>query len=304
MSWSRTLSSISFAVALSCAARAESPAAVLMSLQGDVFVHRPQNGELPGSFGMHLGGGDEIVTAAGAAADIFFASGQSIHLGPDSRITIQGAPAAGGSASFEGVQNSMQLRESRGTSSVARLRSGGGAHEVRGIAPSATKLRGAHPTFRWSSAQSGMDWTLRVYDADGEIWAGEVHGESLRYPDDAPALAPGVRYSWAVESADPLQIPPLRSAAASFELLDPTQDEAVGSELESLPAGDLSPSARAILEASVYYRHGLLDEAIARMERQADDADDALRGILAQLYVEAGRVEDALIQMDQLAHPN
>jgi hypothetical protein len=282
------------------------PVAVLMAHQGPVEVHRPQSGVLPGAFGLHLGDGDEIVTGPDGVADVLFASGQSIHLGPKSRITIQGSPvsASGGDSSFESVQRFAQLRESRGTSSLARLRSGGKADALRCLAPSSARVRGTQPQFRWTGGDPAMELVLTVYDAEKSVWSGRVTGTSLEYPADAPALASGVRYSWAVASDDPLQIPPLRSSAAYFECMDAASAAAVEAELSALAKSEMSEQGRALAKASVLYGHGLLDEAIAHTEQViSTNASAELQTILAQLYVEAGRIEDALIQMDRLAHP-
>ena len=304
---SHALCSLLGLCALSSAALAVEPVAVLMSLQGPVQVHRPDSGVLPGAFGLHLGGGDEIVTGADGAADVLFASGQSIHLGPDSRITIQGKPAAAGSsdANFESVQRFVQLRESRGTSSLARLRSSGKTGELRCLSPSSTRLRVAQPRFRWSGHEPNAELVLSVYDAEKVVWSGRAKDGELAYPADAPVLASGVRYSWTVASDDPLQIPPLRSNAAYFECLDAATSAKVAEELALLSKSEMSAQGRALAEASVLYGHGLLDEAIAHTEEVvASDASSAdLQTILAQLYVEAGRIEDALIQMDRVAHP-
>jgi len=292
------------------AAAADAPLAVLMARQGEVRVVRG-GASLDGQFGMHLNAGDEVRTGADSSADVMFAAGHAVHLGPGSSVTVQGARAAAPApaqetGAFASMQRFLKLKESRGTSSLATLRSAGGADELQPVAPCQTKVREARPTFRWRADPSAGPLRLTVYHDGGVLWqADAAAGDACAWPADAPAPEPGVRYSWTVETTDPLRFPPLRSPASFFEVIGDAQARALDAALAAAVTGDLSPAGRATLRASVLYEHGLLDEAIAAVSEAlsagADDPD--LRSILAHLYVQSGRVNEAMAEYDRLLAP-
>ena len=152
-----------------------------------------------------------------------------------------------------------------------------------------------------------MTLGITVYSPEGKLWEGDAgSAQELRYPEDAPALSAGVRYSWTIESTDPFQIPPLRSQAAYFEPVGDEAQAALAEALTTIEELDISERAKGMLEASVLYEHGMLREAIERTESlvNAESADQEIRSILASLYIEAGRTEDALWELDRLLEPH
>jgi len=293
------------------AAAEEAPLAVLMARQGDVRVARAGGKELAGQFGMRLEGGDEIRTGAESSADIVFAAGNSIHLGANSNLVVQGgrpaaAPAGGGAGNFESVQRFVKLKESRGTSSLATLRSAEAPAELVPIGPCQTKVREERPVFAWRASSEVGPVKLTVYRDNGVQWQGEVgHGASFAYPAEAPPLLPGVRYSWTVETTDPLLFPPLRSAASFFEVIGAAERGTLDAELAAAGKQELSTAGRAALRAGVLFGHGLLDDAIEATQQalHANAGDADLRAILARLYIETGRSAEAAAEYDRLLAP-
>lgn len=293
---------------------ADAPLAVLMSRQGEVSIVRGGAPEAA-QFGSHLEAGDEIRTGADSSADILFAEGHSIHLGAGSNLTVQasrrgasapGSDAGSGKGGFRAVQRFIKLKESRGTSTLATLRSAAGPAALEPAGPCQTRVREARPLFRWRASRPLGGLKLAVYHEGGVHWQAEVPaGEELAYPPEAPALAPGVRYSWTVETTDPLLFPPARSRACFFEVLADAERAEVAAALEAPAGADLSPAALSLLRAGVLYDHGLLDEAIeaTRAAMATDASDPGLRSILAHLYVETGRVTEAVAEYDQLLEP-
>ncbi len=300
--------------ALAAATGDAPPLAVLMSRQGDVRVARPGGPPLAAQFGMHLLAGDEIRTGPDGAADIMFAAGNSVHLGAGSSLTVQGtraaaaapAAAAGEGGGFGALQRFFKLKESRGTSTLATLRSASAPAELEPVGPAQTRVREAQPRFRWRASRPLGAVRLTVYHEGGVHWQADVAaGDELVYPADAPALAPGVRYSWTVETTDPLLFPPVRSRACFFAVLDDAERAALAGALAAPAGAELSPTALSLLKAGVLYDRGLLDEAIeaTRAALAADATDPDLRSILARLYVETGRVTDAVAEYDRLLEP-
>jgi hypothetical protein len=308
-SWRSAVAAPFFTLLLAGSALANEPAAVVMAVEGDVHVLRAGGAREPANFGADLDPGDEIRTGELSSADLLFASGQSIHLGAGSHITIQGEkrPAGGGSgggSNYGSAKRFLQLKESRGTSSVASLRSSGGAAALRATAPCQSAVLGAHPMFRWHAPEDAGELALTVYDDGGERWKTTISDASeAKYPDDAPALEPGVSYSWTLESTDPLQFPPLRAPASFFEIASRETESTVSAALAAVEESDLSESARSLVRASIYYEHGLLAQAIEETQRAMGEGGGHMRAILANLYVEAGRTEDALTVYDGLLEP-
>lgn len=285
-------------------ATADEPAAVVMSVSGEVIVLRVDGAQEPASFGADLSAGDEIRTGEASSADVMFASGQSIHLGAGSQITIAGeARSAGGGGgdgnNFGSAKRFLQLKESRGTSSVASLRSAGDAAALRAVAPCQSAVLGGQPLFRWHAPDDAGELALTVYNDAGEHWKTTVNDASeFEYPADAPTLEPGVSYSWTLESEDPLRFPPLRAPASFFEIATEETAGKVEKALAAVGSSDLSESARAFLRASIYYEHGLLAHAIEETRNAVGTGGEQMRAILANLYAEAGRTEDALSEYD------
>lgn len=247
----------------------DSPLAVLMAQQGDVTVLR--SGEaLDANFGMHLDQGDEIRTGADSSADIVFATGQALQLGANGRLVVQGgeAAAAGGTSPeiFGSADRLLQLKGTRGTSAIGRVRSGGEGAEIIAVSPRFSARVGTRPVFEWSGGSGEIELTLEHEGA--EVWTGTaVDAQSLQYPDDAPELVGGSSYSWRVRVADPLAISPAQSQTAFFETMTAEQESELDRTLDQLASAPVSEATRAVLEASVLFDHGLVDEAIGVMDR-------------------------------------
>jgi hypothetical protein len=126
---------------------------------------------------------------------------------------------------------------------------------------------------------------------------------ALRYPADAEPLAAGVSYSWTLETTDPLRIPPLRTQAAFFEVLPPDEARQVEAAVTAVDRSSIpSESAYRLVLASIYFDHRLLGDAIGETVSAlaTDPANETLRAILARLYAETGRTEEAMSEYDTL----
>ena len=292
-------------------ARAQSPDALLLSCTGEVTVRRTDGTKAPGAYGLPLGAGDEIRTGPGAQAEIHFKNGTWITVGSSSSLVVRtagatapgrAAPAAG--ETFASVQSFLTLKDAEGVSTLAALRSGGTMNDIRLEAPCRTAVRGGHPRFRWSAADPSTELRLKLYDEAGLRWQTDVTGtNAAEYPADEPPLEPGTIYSWTLETTDPLRIPPARTPAGFFDVLPEVEERSLAdmlaaAETERAP----SASARRIVRASAFFRHRLFDDAIAetRLAIEADPDNAALRTILARLYAETGRTEEALEEYNLL----
>jgi tetratricopeptide (TPR) repeat protein len=268
---------------------------------------------IKGTFGFQLSDGDEIETKGDGSAEILWENGNLAQLGPGSRMPIGSSkkPAVAaeqtaslGDQGFQTVQNFIKLKDSDGTSSVGRLRSGDKNPELRAQSPAKTAIQNGNPTFRWSGTEPIADLKLTVYNEEGVFWETEVSGvTSMEYPADAPALVSGVSYSWVVETTDPLQFPPLRSATAFFEVISTEQSKSLNAALAEIDRHKMpSDSAFFLVRASLYYKYGLMSDAIAetRQAVSTDTDNSTLQSILAHLYAQVGLTDEAIQEYDRL----
>jgi hypothetical protein len=283
-------------------AESDSPTAVLTSCKGPVTIVRA-GGASAATFGATLVEGDEVKTGADAEAEIMFASGNWVQVGANSSMKIKGQPGAKPQEqNFEVVQNFLKLKSSEGTSSISGLRSGDKSSALVATSPCQTKVREVRPTFRWTAEDPSLELNFVLYNESGVHWQSTISsGTSVAYPNDAPALVPGVSYSWTLETADPLVSPPLRTPASFFEVIAPTDVEALNKDLASIDAKKPGPTTYHLLRASLYFDRGLVSDAITETQAAvATDPDNpSLHAILGRLYAETGQTEEAMDEMEK-----
>jgi hypothetical protein len=298
-------------VSIPDAVHGATPAALLLSCAGDVSIHRGDGTIVSGSYGLQLEAGDEVRTGTDASAEVHFENGTWIRLGPGSSLEVKGAASskpreapARKSGDFESISDFLKLRDAEGVSTLAALRSGGKRPEIRLESPCQSRVRDGRPVFAWSASDSTAELRLKVYDDRGIRWQRDVKGvHTIQYPADAERLVPGTTYSWTLETTDPLRFPPLRTQAAFFEIMPAEEEQELESSLAGVDRSSIpSESAYRIVLASIYFHHRLLGDAITQtVNALASDADNrALHAILAQLYAETGRPEEAMNEYNRL----
>lgn len=285
--------------------------AVMLSSKGEVSVQKKSGEMVKGFFGLPLQAGDQVITGEKSEAEILFETGNWILVGPGSNLRVQGSreemktadEIPMGENSFEVVQNFLQLKDSEGTSSLARLRSVS-KNEIRVDYPRQTKILGSGVTFRWDAPTNSEELELILYNDEGVHWKTKIKGtSSVEYPADAPALSPGATYSWALETTDPLRVPPLRTQAAFFEVLTEEEAERLEHALAKVEKEEGPTEATYYLvRASLYFNHSLMEEAMVETMKalELDPENPTLNSILARLYGELGRTEDALNTYDRI----
>ena len=295
--------------ALPSQAAEDIPAAILLSCTGEVTIEKNSGGEIPGSFGLALYTGDVVKTAAESGAEIHFENGMWLQVGASSSMKIKSAATKSqpsgvkvGDESFKVVQNMMKLKDPKGASSLAALRSSPEKPEIALVSPCQTKILTGIPSFVWESGDLKEELLLTIYDEKGIYHETKINGgSSYEYPSGGPELATGISYSWTVETTDPLRVPPLRSTAAFFEVISKEETEKLDGSLGMIDPEDIpNRSTYHFLRASVYFEHGLLENAIDEMEKAMEEGSGTkeMHSILARLYAEAGRPGDAMSEYD------
>ncbi len=282
---------------------ADAPTAVLTSCKGPVTIVRAGGASTPGSFGASLTEGDEVKTGAGAEAEIMFASGNWVSVGANSSMRIKGQAAAKQKEqNFEVVQNFLKLKSTEGTSSISGLRSGDKSNALVAASPCQTKVREARPTFTWTAEDPSLELELVVYDNKGAIWKTTVSGKtSAAYPADAPALTPGMSYSWTLETSDPIVSPPLRTPASFFEIIAKDDVASLEQDLAAIDSKKPGATSYHLMRASLLFDRGLVADAITETQAAvaADPENPSLHAILGRLYAETGRTAEAMNEMEK-----
>ncbi len=285
-------------------AESDSPTAVLTSCRGPVTIVRTNGGPTAATFGAALSEGDEVKTGADAEAEIMFASGNWVQVGANSSMRIKGQPGAAKhkEQNFEVVQNFLKLKSTEGTSSISGLRSGGKSDALVAVSPCQTKVRDELPTFSWTADDPSLELTFVVYNESGVQWQSEVTNvTSVSYPKDAPALTPGVSYSWTLETADPMVSPPLRTSASFFEVIAKGDVASLEKELADIDAKKPSATSYHLMRASLFFDRGLVSDAITETQAAvaADPSNPSLHAILGKLYATTGRTDEAMKEMEK-----
>ena len=287
------------------------PLAVLMSCSGPVTVIKTDGSSVKGTFGEPLEAGDEVRTGQNAAADILFDNGNYISVGANSTMTVRGSKTNGngqdkpmGDNGFQVAQNFLQLKSAKGTSTISGTRGLEADEPLRAVSPRKTRVIDGHPTFVWEVREPQEELEITVYSEGAIQWKRTVSGVTeLKYPEDAPALAAGPSYAWKLETTDPLRYPPLSTQAAFFEIIPDEERGDLETTLKRIDHdGSLSDVSRHIMRASVYFNHRLLADAVAETERAVKEAPDdaSLQAILARLYSQVGRMDEAAKIYDQI----
>ncbi|MEE9270598.1 MAG: hypothetical protein V3V49_10105 [Candidatus Krumholzibacteria bacterium] len=291
--------------------QANTPLAVLISCLGDVTVVKSDGPTVQGIFGLPLNAGDEVRTGDAAQADILFANDNLIQVGANSSTRIMGrkgsrsaeSSTSMGEKSFQTVQNFLKLTDSGGTSSLAQLRSADSDQEIRLESPCQTRVRSDRPTFRWQAADPAEELQISVYSDAAVQWEYDVTSEmKISYPESAPALKPGTTYWWTLKSTDPLRFPPVTTNAVPFEILGEADARKLDVALSEIAKDESRPSSYHFFRASLYFDYGLMEAAIMEtIQALEGDADNpTLHSILAHLYAETGRSQEALGEYNRL----
>jgi|GEM_PF-457874 len=152
--------------------------------------------------------------------------------------------------------------------------------------------------FEWLGSRFAR-YAVKVVGPAGPVLerAGVV-GARFAYPADAPALAPGVRYTLQVVSG---QLPPQE---AWFEVVDAGRAQAVRrdlAELEQALGPTPSPSTLAALRAGFLASNGLYHNArlVVTAALAADPDEPTLHLLLANLYGKTGLPDQAAESYDE-----
>lgn len=152
--------------------------------------------------------------------------------------------------------------------------------------------------FEWLGSQFSR-YTVRITGPSGVVLEKKgVIGARFDYPPDAPALAPGVRYTLEVLSPNH---PP---QATRFEVTDADRARRLRQSLtdtEEALGPAVSPNTLPAVRAGILAGEGLIHDArLAVLAALAKDPDEpTLHTLLGNLYLKAGLPEQAAESLDE-----
>ena len=152
--------------------------------------------------------------------------------------------------------------------------------------------------FEWLGSRFAR-YTVRLVGPSGPVVERrEVTGPRWEYPADAPALAPGARYTLQVTAGgQPAQ-------EAWFEVVDAARASAVAGDLTALEqelGTGVPPTSKAVMRAGLLARDGLLHDArrVVIIALDADRDEPTLHLLLGELYTRTGLANLAAESFDE-----
>ena len=274
-------------------ALAADPVGVLTEIRGQVEVKRA--GETQWTVVqplLALRPGDQLRAAGDARAALVFTGGpgaQAVSAG-NSPFTVQPPATAAASDKVKGLVGSVTDFLSGKQKDLAYLPLSVRSvrpPKVTQIQPRATKLLGTPVVFEWSGSNT-LRYKIRLLGPHGQIWEQEnLPRKPFTYPNSAPALEPGVRYTWELEpTGQPAQ-------QTEFQLLPQAAAARVRESLDLLSPASLSgysASSVAMMRAGYEMRDGLYADARRELiTALTNDPDEpTLHLLLGQVYDSIG----------------
>jgi hypothetical protein len=242
---------------------ASDPVAVLCEIrisQGEVWVqHAGMSDWMPPRPLLALHAGDQIRAEGDGQAMLIFTGGTQTVVSANSPYTVQ-TPSAESSGENVGalVGRVTQFLLGQGKSPTYRPLAVRSSRQPVILSPRETKLLPGPVTFEWSGSDS-VRYSIRVRGPQGLLWEqAQLSRQPLNYPESAPALGAGVRYTWELQTNGQLV------QRAQFELL-PASEAARVQEMLTLLEPDTLPSyppnTVLLLRVGFLFREGLYQEA-------------------------------------------
>jgi hypothetical protein len=235
--------------------------------------------------------GDQIRVSGEARASLVFTGGRGAQVvsTANSPFTVQVPPAAGAGDKAKALAGSVTDFLAGKQKDLAYLPLSVRAvrpPRVVQLEPRDTKLLPGPVTFEWSGSET-LRYKVRVSGPQGTLWEQtNLPRKLVTYPASSPALEPGVRYSWQLETeGQPMQ-------QVEFQILAPPEAKRVRESLDILvpDVPGYSPSSVALMRAGYVLRDGLYAEARHKLMAALakDPAEPTLHMLLGQVYEQVG----------------
>jgi hypothetical protein len=248
-----------------------------------------------------LRAGDVVRTTENASAVVLLSGGRgTVRVeGAAGTLTVPAVSAAGqGQKARALVEASLGfLAGTTKESSRAALASRSAARPPVILSPRNGRVLPEALAFEWLGTRFNR-YIVRLIGPSGPVIERQVTGARWEYPADAPALAPSVRYTLQVTGVGQ---PPQE---AWFEVVDAARARAVAGDLTALEqelGRAVSPTSRAVMQAGLLAREGLLHDArrvvVAALDTDRDEP--TLHLLLGDFYTRTGLADLATESFDE-----
>ena len=277
---------------LVAAAHAADPVGVLTEIRADrgqVEVKRAGESQWTAAQPLlALRPGDQLRVTGEARAALVFTGGRGAQAvsASNSPFTVQPPAAAAAGDKVKGLVGSVTDFLSGKQKDLAYLPLSVRSvrpPRVAQLQPRATKVLSGAVVFEWSGSDT-LRYKVRVSGPQGQLWEkGELPRRPLAYPSSAPALEPGVRYTWQLEATGQ---PPQET---EFQVLAAADTARVRESLDLLTPASLPgypASSVALMRAGYMLKDGLYADARRELltALAADPDEPTLHLLLGQVY--------------------
>lgn len=289
----RAVLCLAVALALAPPAAADDPIAYVTEIhrgagKGEVLVRRASESawKAPQPL-LALRAGDQITVSADARVVVLYHGAGTVAVSVQtSPYTVQASttPAAGRSQMTAALTEFFLGKQAPPAFKGAVTR---GAATTTIVSPRHTRLFPGPPVFEWDGG-AGRSHTVRVIGEPGVLWEkANVIASPLAYPSTAPALRPGVRYAWELES---LGQPPQRT---EFEVMTDADAVRIGDALSALDRtvqATSAPGTVTVMRTAIFFDEGLFADARRELEaaERKNPDDPTLPFLLSHVYEHIG----------------
>jgi hypothetical protein len=262
----------------------DNPAALVVSLQGDVQIQRGgAAAAIVAAVGSRLTAGDRVTPASGSRAVLITRTGASQVV---TQATTIAEPAGGGS----GDLFSRTLATFAQAATTDARAAGGRQGMIRPIPGEPTlvaprnelTITATRPSFSWIEVEGSKGYTIQLRAVDGgKPVRYEVTGASWTLPADAPELAAGATYAWTVAPLGGRPAPEQR-----FEVIGPDARAELDATLASVTDLGLDPAGDGLFLTAVVFR----DLDLFYEAAQAIESVEGSGTMTAELYLLKGEI--------------
>lgn len=281
---------------------ADKPAAIVISVQGDVKVQRDgKQKDIKGKFPLNLK--DTVIVGKGASAVVLFANGKKVTATANLEIS-EAAAAIDGKAGGSGVAGMVAsaVAGSGGSDLSAKggvagaVRAAGDAATVQLLSYLNTSTTETRPVFAWRPSAPSESSTVVLMNEDGEeVWKTDTKDSLAAYPEDMDPLEQGLEYT--VEVTCVIDGAPV-STASTFYIVDEDEAAEIKEGVDAISKAypeDEDVAIRHMLLGGFYKEKELFMQSLSEYEKLVamDPFDTMSLSEIAAIHLKTGNVVEA-----------
>jgi len=290
----KLLIAVGATLALAVPGQAQTPAAMIIKVDGAVNVRVGNAAPAAAAAGTSLNVGDQVLPDGGSAV-VVFATGRKQDVTEALTLAEQGGNQSSTVAKAVGVLASAANSNARSAPNRQGMIRPVPGEPVLVSPRNGVMVMSTRPTFTWLKVEGADGYMIQIRREGGDFVRFESADTTFTLPDGAPALMPGQSYRWTVAPSGAGR--PTREQG--FTVIGSDDYAAIQSDLEMLTENDLDPYGDGLfLAAAVYADAGLYYEAAAALAFLEDSGSP----LSAQAWLLRGDIYDSLGRLDDARH--